>query len=140
MSLFDLTAEQVEELLENYGWPRAGHEETERYRDGFNYKSRKTGRYIEATTQSIEQGATWDEFEYTPEEGIRIEGLGTVFLEKQHGGEGEGDDYYIVLKIVDGETVRFFKKPGWYASYDGGYLDGDLFEVKAVERTVTFWE
>lgn len=58
----------------------------------------------------------------------------------EHGGEGEGDQYWVVVSISDGLTTRYFRKDGWYASYDGGYLDGDTTEVKPQERLVTFYE
>jgi hypothetical protein len=29
---------------------------------------------------------------------------------------------------------------GWYASYNGGELDGEVSEVTPVERVVTFYE
>ncbi len=57
-----------------------------------------------------------------------------------HGGEGEGDQYWVVISISDGTTTRYFRKDGWYASYDGGYLDGETTEVKPQERLVTFYE
>lgn len=57
-----------------------------------------------------------------------------------YGGEGEGDQYWMVISVSDGKTTRFFRKDGWYASYDGGYLDGDTREVKPAERMVVFYE
>lgn len=54
----------------------------------------------------------------------------------RYGGEGQGDEFWVVIKLGD----QLFKKDGWYASHDGGYLDGDLREVHVVERTVTFYE
>lgn len=59
---------------------------------------------------------------------------------KSFGGEGEGDQYWMVISISDGETTRYFRKDGWYASYDGGYLDGETYEVTPQERLVTFYE
>lgn len=69
-----------------------------------------------------------------------IPGLGTVTLEKQHGGEGQGDDYYLVFKVVDGDTTRFFKINGWYQSFHGGEYDGPFVEVQKVERMEAFYE
>jgi len=69
------------------------------------------------------------------------ETLFTLFEIESFGGEGSGDDYWMVIRLVFPDGVeRLFKKPGWYASYDGGCLDGDLREVKPVERVVTFYE
>lgn len=58
----------------------------------------------------------------------------------EHGGEGEGDQYWVVVSISDGVTTRYFRKDGWYASYDGGYLDGETLEVKPVEKVVVHYE
>lgn len=67
------------------------------------------------------------------EELEEIEGLGKLEYVDDYGGEGQGDDYWVVFKVGD----QFFRKNGWYASYDGGELDGELYEVfpKEVTRT-----
>lgn len=52
------------------------------------------------------------------------------------GGEGEGDEAYIVLDVGG----RLFRKDGYYASHDGYYWDGDFREVHEVTRPVTFYE
>jgi hypothetical protein len=58
------------------------------------------------------------------------------------GGEGDGEEYYAILELSrHGNVLKYFKIPGWYASYDGGTLElCSVFEVKPVERLVTFWE
>ncbi len=61
---------------------------------------------------------------------------GDFHVVETFGGEGEGDQYWAVIKLGD----RYFRKEGWYASHDGGYLDGDLFEVEPVEKTITVYE
>jgi len=54
----------------------------------------------------------------------------------QHGGEGQGDEYYYIYE-VDGKT---YKLDAYYASWDGVYWsDAELFEVKPVEVKVTKW-
>lgn len=58
----------------------------------------------------------------------------------QYGGEGQGDTLYIVISLSDGTNTRYFRKDGFYASYDGSTWDGDFREVTPVERTVTFYE
>ena len=54
----------------------------------------------------------------------------------QHGGEGQGDQYYYIYE-VDGKT---YKLDAYYASWDGVYWsDAELFEVKPVEVKVIEW-
>jgi hypothetical protein len=54
----------------------------------------------------------------------------------QHGGEGQGDEYYYVYE-VDGKT---YKLEAYYASWDGVYWDdAELFEVKPKEVKVIQW-
>jgi hypothetical protein len=56
------------------------------------------------------------------------------------GGEGQGDSRYVVFSLTDGTDTRFFRKDGYYASYDGSTWDGEFREVKAIDRVVTFYE
>lgn len=58
---------------------------------------------------------------------------------KQHGGGGEGDQYWVVFKVSKDGVDRYFKWYGWYTSYDGGHLE-DIFEVEPKEVTVTQYE
>jgi hypothetical protein len=64
--------------------------------------------------------------------------------EEQFGGEGQGDDYWIVFSVAsltDDKDVTYYKVPGWHQSHCGSELEWDnLFEVKSVEKTVTVWE
>jgi hypothetical protein len=72
--------------------------------------------------------------EYEP---VTVAGLRFKMVE-QHGGEGEGDKYWIVFEcseIDSDDPPQLFKVNGWYASYDGSYLDGDVYEVKPKEVT-----
>lgn len=57
-----------------------------------------------------------------------------------YGGEGEGDRYWMVISLSDGLTTRYFRRDGWYASYDGGYLDGETYEVKPKTKQITVFE
>lgn len=67
--------------------------------------------------------------------------LGQLFYVDEHGGEGLGDQYWVVVKILgeDG-SERFFKRCGWYQSYSGGELDGPTIEVRPREKMVTLYE
>jgi hypothetical protein len=81
---------------------------------------------------------TWQWVKYEGGTGTR-DGL-TAERVAEYGGEGDGDQYWVVISITDGLTTRHFRKNGWYASYDGGYLDGDTSEVKAKEKTIVVFE
>lgn len=70
-----------------------------------------------------------------------LEGIGTVRLIESEGGEGQGDNYSLVISVTDADGgVRLFERLGWYASYDGGHYEGPTVEVQAVERTITVYE
>ena len=149
MSLNSLTVGEVEALFEGHGFYRPSYEERKKVKTGsgyYDYRWEKTGQIIPERYETIADGkASWHEYEELPDEGITVERLGQVFLEKQHGGEGQGDDYYIILRVEDSSSgapnvVRYFKKHGWHASHDGSYLDGALTEVKPMTREVVFYE
>lgn len=70
-----------------------------------------------------------------------VEGLGLVYCVASYGGEGQGDEYWFVLRVVSPDgTERYFRMGGYYQSYSGGEYDGELREVKPVVREVTFYE
>lgn len=60
-------------------------------------------------------------------------------LVDRHGGEGEGEQYWAVYSFSDGQEVVFIKFDGYYMSYDGSTYE-NFYEVKAVEKLVTFYE
>lgn len=55
-----------------------------------------------------------------------------------YGGEGQGDDYWMVLEVEFSDVVKAFELSGYYASYDGGYYE-NIKEVKPVDKVVTVW-
>lgn len=75
--------------------------------------------------------------EASQEYGVDVSEFGTVYFVDSYGGEGQGDQYWYVFKLIytDG-AERFFKVDGYYASYSGGYYD-EMYEVfpKQVLRT-----
>lgn len=46
---------------------------------------------------------------------------------EQHGGEGEGEDYYTVYQFTKGSETVFVKFQGWYQSYNGSEMTGWAF-------------
>lgn len=98
---------------------------------------------VDRMIESIEdewENSGWGAWKY--EEFTRVETeLGVIEYVADFGGEGKGDDYWVVVKITDANgDVRHFKRLGWYASYSGGELDGPTVEVKPTERTIVVYE
>lgn len=74
-------------------------------------------------------------------EGTRVEGLGQVTTVEQFGGEGQGDQAWVVIKIkFDDGTEKYYRKDGYHASHDGTYFDGDFDEVTPQQKVVTVYE
>lgn len=56
---------------------------------------------------------------------------------EQHGGEGEGEDFYTVYKFTKGDETVFVKFQGWYQSYNGSEMTGWAFvKPKTVEVVI----
>lgn len=62
--------------------------------------------------------------------------------EKRFGGEGQGDNYWIVFSAEKDGIKKFFKLDGWYSSYEGSCIDSysTFYEVEEVEKVVKVWE
>lgn len=98
--------------------------------------------YLSSDELTDDYGDAWQywkiEVGTTP---VEVEGLGKVSCADEYGGQGQGDDYWVVVKVEfpDG-SVRYFRKDGYYQSYSGGSLDGDMYEVFPKEKKVTVYE
>lgn len=86
----------------------------------------------------------WD-FMYEASPGMQVDLLGYGVVEVVDAIIGKDNavyrgedtyDNYIILKVGD----RFFKKTGYYSSWDGGGMDGPWFEVEKIEKTIYVWE
>lgn len=70
-----------------------------------------------------------------------IPGVGEAILVDQFGGEDQGSQYWIVVKITDADGgERFFRRDGYHQSHDGSYLDGPTEEVSATPKVVTVYQ
>lgn len=59
--------------------------------------------------------------------------------EDSYGGEGQGDDYWNVIKFISGNTTVYVKFDGWYQSYNGcEYTEWYFVEPKEVTVTRYF--
>jgi hypothetical protein len=103
--------------------------------------------YVEALTDPDElrdylkdiEGEFWYEGSYSFNKGYTYQGI-TITSPASYGGEGQGDELWVVFALTDGTDTRYFRKDGYYASYDGGAWDGDFREVTPQDRLVTFYE
>lgn len=84
--------------------------------------------------------SSWDEIKWADGVPCDVAGLGRLNLIDYYGGEGKGDEYWVVFSLMEGDVTRYFRKDGWYQSYSGGELDGELTEVNPVAKVVTVWE
>lgn len=66
--------------------------------------------------------------------------IGYLELVKQEGGSGQGEHYYMVIRLSQGDVSRTFRMDGWYYSGEGHGFDGQLYEVSPKERTIIVWE
>lgn len=63
-----------------------------------------------------------------------------VHVKTHGGGSGDGEEYWAVVGIeVDGEIQNYYEYSGYYASYDGGYLDDGPYEVTPNTKTITVY-
>lgn len=77
-----------------------------------------------------------DDFEYRLDSGIRAINLdsGVARQVEQKGGEGEGEEYYLIFSVDE----QFFRVEGYYTSWTGANWEGaEVEEVEAVEVLVT---
>ncbi len=103
-----------------------------------NYYADFAEQYGDHEDFSFDTDYFWGESHYGSNEGTQDNW--TAKVEASYGGEGQGDEYWLVISVSDGETTRYFRRDGWYASYDGGYLDGESYEVKPQEKMITVYE
>lgn len=57
---------------------------------------------------------------------------------QQHGGEGEGDQYWTVYEFEKDNELVYVKFEGWYASHYGAEYTGFEF-VKPKQKVVTVY-
>lgn len=106
----------------------------------------KDDRFIEDWSE-IHAGYRWDhtvgKATRVPEPlGHHIPGFGHILKIYDHGGMDMGSELYVVIQVTseDLQTVRLFRKDGYYQSHYGSDWDGTFREVTAQERTITVYE
>lgn len=118
-----LYADYLDEVANKHSWREAFEGSFEEWLDNSGY---------------VEDFEPWHEFKTSGKSGEKDGWIAKV--EAEYGGEGRGEAYWMVISVSDGVTTRYFRKDGYYASYDGGYLDGDTYEVTPRSRQVVFYE
>lgn len=83
----------------------------------------------EKNFQEIENSETPDEWN------TFTDGVLTAHVRRVdgYGGEGMGDDYWLVFEVTCENIVTYYKLEGWYASYEGANFD-DEFDLVEVEK------
>lgn len=77
-------------------------------------------------------------YDEMPDAGIELPGLGLATKVDSFGGEGQGEDLWLIFKIGD----QHYKADHYYASYDGcepWHGNCSIFPVMGKEVTVTKW-
>ena len=113
------------------------------------YGENGLGPYPEEEREYVDgtEGNPWEDLQWALEykedsKTVYLPGVGDVVLVNvRGGGEGDGDDYHIIIRVTGQDSsIRTFKRNGWYASHDGGYLEGPTVEGKIVVKAVEVFE
>lgn len=91
------------------------------------------------TPEQLEDEAeNFDDFAYEDEG--EIDGVGKFEEVEQHGGEGEGSEWYSVKYFPDHDI--YIRVDGYYTSYHGTDFDGwdSPYQVKPQQKTITVYE
>ena len=86
-----------------------------------------------AASQSFQEIADEDFNKWLTENNIKEEHI------EQVGGEGQGDNYYVVYLYTKGDEKVYIKFSGYYSSFEGPSYEG-YYVVNPVVRQVTFYE
>lgn len=106
----------------------------EQIKEIINREHEHKSRYSDTVYRSPGTAILRDEDRFTSE-GIEFRQV------EQFGGEGQGDNYWIVFSSTRDNKTQFWMVPGWHASHVGSELSwAELYEVKRVQKVVDDWE
>ena len=84
-------------------------------------------------------GYTLDEYFNDSDDCVKFEGY-TITKEARYGGfEGGGDSVWIVFKVTKDNETQYFRKSGYYDSWNDTEWDSGIELVKPKEVTVIKW-
>jgi hypothetical protein len=140
--LSELTADQgvekaVQILLE-HGWSKDRY-----YPNWIEFVTANYGYENEDDYNLLERSGVWEAFmEYTASEATDGEFTAKAVATQDDGLAHDSETYFVVLSLTDSAgNTRYFKRDGWYASYDGGHLEeGENSEVFPETKSVTVFE
>lgn len=92
--------------------------------------------WLDDPTYDLYIGEFWSEFDYHKQAYITGIGVATFIESGKMYSEQYQFDTYVVFEVAG----RFFRKKGYYMSYEGSSWDGALEEVKEVPVTGTEWK
>ncbi len=135
--MFDFTLEQLQRSIRE-----------QQVRDSYYYRNAVENADLSLAEKifndELEDDSTpdWNFMnEWSWKDNTFLDGIGHVSVEQDHGGgEGDGEERWVVIRVENSEGTRYFRIDGYYMSYDGSHFDGELREVSVVERLVKFYE
>ena len=122
-------------ILLTHGWESKYYESWEKYAlDNYDESEEETEGY----SLQERQGAWEALLEGTKREATDGTVTARYVANQSDGLAHDSEAYFVVLSLSDQTGTRYFKRDGWYASYDGGHLEeGENTEVFPHSVTIT---
>jgi flagellar basal body rod protein FlgG len=98
---------------------------------------------LEDESNPLEYSELWELFDSIAKGVIfKQNGLSASLVATQSDGEyASSSTYFVVVSLSDGEITRYFKRNGWYNSFEGGNLtEGENSEVFPQQKSVIIWK
>lgn len=126
-------------IMLEYGWDSNYYKNWQAYA-GDNYGDDVDDEYYDPT----ESTGAWEALlSYTTKSATDGNLRAELVATQSDGLAHDSEVYFVVFKLTDLAlgVVRYFKRDGWYASYDGGHLEeGTDSKVLPATKTVTIFQ
>lgn len=83
-----------------------------------------------------DDGIEWNEF-WSNE--TKTVGDVNIQVVEDFGGADQGSQRYLVFSLEKNGETEYWQKDGYYASHYGTDWDGEFYQVKPVEKTITVY-